>query len=133
MITRLDIEPRSILGFRASGTLTEEDYRQVVVPELDRATNEYGTIRVILKIENFQGLTAGAAMEDLKQLPKLRQIDRMAVVGEENWDQWMTDLSKFFANFIDTDIRFFRENRMDDALDWIREKAKPEATAAAQR
>lgn len=129
MITRMDIEPRYILGFRASGTLTAEDYRQVVVPELDRAISEYGTIRVIMKIENFKGWTAAAAIEDLKQLPKLRRIDRMAVVGEENWDQWMTDLSKFFANFTDTDIRFFRENRMEEALGWIQEKA----TVAAQQ
>jgi hypothetical protein len=133
MIERLDTGAGNILGFRASGTLTEADYRDLLVPELDRAIEEYGKIRLLLKIEDFQGWTPGAAWEDFKLTAKIKHIDRMAVVGEENWDQWMTALVKFFAGFTDTEVRFFHENQMSSALDWLQEGAQREAASATAR
>jgi hypothetical protein len=131
MITRLDTESGDILGFKMSGTLTEGDYREILVPEMERAIRRHGTIHMMLYFEDFEGWTPGAAWEDIKLAPKLRHIDRIAIIGRENLEQWMADLAKFFAGFTDAELRFFREEQRDEARDWVMQESERRAVPSA--
>jgi len=112
----------NIVGFIAKGKLVEEDYTQVVVPELNHAIAKYGKIRALLKIEDFEGWTRAAALEDIKLISKIEYFDRMAIVGKENLDKELLDMFKFLASFTDAQIRFYSEQKLADALDWLKEK-----------
>ena len=55
----------TVFEFRASGTVTEADYRDVLVPALDSAIEAREHIRLLGRFgADFDGYTAGAMFED---------------------------------------------------------------------
>jgi hypothetical protein len=111
-----------VIGFRIRGKLTEEDYTEVLIPIIEEGIKEYSKIRLLLQVENFQGWTPGGAWEDLKNWPKFRSFERMALVGDESWDDFMTWMLQVFAVFTHTKLRFFRMERLGEAWDWLRKE-----------
>jgi hypothetical protein len=120
MIEKLPGSSGNVLGFRLWGKLTEADYRDLLIPELERALKEYPTIRVLFTLEHFEGWTVGGAWEDFTLIFKLSGIERMGLLVDETWDEWMTWLFKAFASVTHTEFRFFRQDRNQEAWDWIR-------------
>lgn len=59
MIKELSDLPPGVIGFEASGKLRAEDYHDVVPPAVERATAA-GTVRCVIVIDSFEGLTPGA-------------------------------------------------------------------------
>src|SRR6516165_1156483 len=57
--------PGAVIGFKASGTVHAEDYRDVLLPAIERAASA-GPVRVVLVFEDFEGLSAGALWQDLR-------------------------------------------------------------------
>ena len=53
--------PANVIGFDVSDALTTEDYRDVLLPALQRAA-EVGEVRVVIVIPAFDGMTGGAAL-----------------------------------------------------------------------
>jgi SpoIIAA-like len=121
MIERLAESTDNIIGFRIHGRLTREDYTGVFIPEITGITDRYGKGRLLLLMKQFGGWTLGGAWEDFLNAPKFFSIERMAVVVDESWDEWMTWLFRLFAT-IGIEIRFFREERLDEAWKWVREQ-----------
>ncbi len=54
MITELTDLPADIIGFEASGKLEAEDYRDVLLPAVERASAN-GDVRMVLVISSFDG------------------------------------------------------------------------------
>jgi SpoIIAA-like len=119
MIERLDESSGSIIGFRIHGKLTKEDYTDIFVPAIEKIIREHAKVRLLLHMKQFGGWTLGGAWEDFLNAPKFFSIECMAVVVDESWDEWMTWLFRLFAA-IGIEIRFFREDRMDEAWNWLR-------------
>jgi len=120
MIEKLPGSSGKILAFRLFGKLTEADYRDVLTPEIGKALKEYPKIRVLFTLERFEGWTVGGAWEDFTFALKLPKVERMAMVVDESWDEWMSWLFKGFTTLTQTDLRFFRQDRNQEAWDWIR-------------
>jgi hypothetical protein len=120
MIEKLPESSGNILGFRISGKLTEADYLDLLVPEMEKAMKEYPKIRVIWVMEGFEGWTVGAAWEDFLLGLKFSAVEKMATVIDESWDEWMTPLFKFFTMLTHTELRFFKMERLAEAWEWIR-------------
>jgi hypothetical protein len=120
MIGKLPGSSGNILGFRLWGKLTEADYRDLLIPELEKALKEYPKIRVLITLERFEGWTVGGAWEDFTLVLKLPGIERIALVLDDTWDEWITWLFKAFATVTRTEFRFFRQDRNQEAWDWVR-------------
>ena len=60
MVERMDGMPEGVIGLRAAGKLTRDDYREVLEPGLQEAVDS-GAARVVFVIDDFEGLEAGAA------------------------------------------------------------------------
>jgi hypothetical protein len=101
------------------GKLTEADYRDHLVPEMDQATKDYHKIRVLFTLERFEGWTVGGAWEDFAFALKLPAIERMAMVVDDTWDEWMSMLFQAFTTLTRTELKFFRQDRNQEAWDWI--------------
>jgi len=110
----------NILGFRIRGKLTEADYRNLLVPEMEKAMNEYPKIRVVWVMEDFEGWTVGGAWEDFLLGLKFSAVEKMATVIDESWDEWMNLLFRAFTTLTRTELRFFKKERSADAWEWIR-------------
>ena len=120
MIEKLPGSSENLLGFRLWGKLTEADYQNVLIPEIEKALAENPKIRVLVTLEDFEGWTVGGAWEDFTLIFKLPGVERMALVVDDTWDEWMTWLFKAFTSVSRTELRFFRQDRNQEAWDWIR-------------
>jgi hypothetical protein len=109
----------NILWFRFMGKLTEQDYTDNLIPELDRALEQYKKIRLLIQIEYFGGLTEKGAWEELKGWPQVSKIERLAVVADDSWDEWMTWMVRILGRVTGIQVRFFKKGRIEEAWDWL--------------
>jgi hypothetical protein len=120
MIERLPESAKNHLAYRISGKMTEADYRDQLGPDMEKAMKDCHKIRVLLIVEGFEGWTVGGAWEDLLLALKFPAVERMAMVIDESWDEWMTWLFQGFTTLTGTELRFFTKDRLPAAWEWIR-------------
>jgi hypothetical protein len=121
MIQWMEESSGKVVGFVASEKLNDDDYADYFIPLLEEAIDEYGDVGVLLKFEHFEGWPAEAAWEDLKLWPKLKNIEKIAVVGENSGEEMMNWIAKIVGYCPETEIRFFSEDQIVDAWEWLRE------------
>lgn len=126
MYERLDRSKGNIIGIRVSGKLTEADYHRLA-PWLEQKVRRHETLRVLALMEDFHGWDSlSAAWEDLKMDAYFNEyVERLAVVGNAEWERWMTRLSKPLA---EGELRYFDRTRLDDAWAWLRDEAAATAS-----
>ena len=117
----IDILPESlgkILGIRATGTLTDHDYKTVLIPRLETIIREQGTSRVLfLMDEDFQGWEMEAMWDDAKfGMAHRNDFEKCAVVGGPRWVEWGAKLG---ALLIKTELRTFSGEQLQEAWEWI--------------
>jgi len=120
MVERIDDMPAGAIGFRASGKLTRDDYRQVMEPRL-RAAAEAGEIRLLFVIESFDGLEPSAWFEDMKTglglgIGHHSAWKRSAIVSDV---EWLAKAFKFFAWMTPGEVEVFGLDRLEDAKSWV--------------
>lgn len=102
---------------KITGKLTEKDY-EIVIPELERRIEEYGNLRLLIILENFQGWTAGALWEDIKfDFKHFHDFDKIALVGDRNWEKTAT---LFLKPFTGAELSYFTMEDLDEARNWAR-------------
>ena len=85
MITELTDLPSPLIGFEASGKLHAEDYRDVLLPAIEKAASS-GDVRIVLVMPEFDGISAGAVWQDLKMgIEKFHAWKRIALVTDVEW------------------------------------------------
>jgi hypothetical protein len=121
MIEKLSGSVGNFLAFKASGKLTDHDYKEIFVPALKATVEAYGKIRIVFELaENFQGWDAHAAWDEIKLEPMhFNNIERAAFIGHSRWEKWMTKLMKPFTK---GQIKYFEANKAGDAWKWAAEK-----------
>jgi len=123
MTVTVTVREEGILGLLLEGELTEADYTEILIPALEEVIDQYRDVRMLLQVRDFGGWTVGGAWEDLKNWPMLRHVGRMAFVSDESWDEVLTWMFKAYAGLTGMDVRFFREQRLEEAWQWVREPA----------
>ena len=71
-------------------------------------------------MEDFGGWTAHGAWDDFINWPKFMSCERMAVVVDDNWHEFMSWLFAATAKIMHIEIRFFPTAKMADAWAWLR-------------
>jgi len=108
-----------VLHVRLNGKLTDEDYR-TFVPELEALIARHGSLRLLVEMSDFHGWHAGALWDDFKvYLKHGNEIERIAIVGEKGWQEWMTRMAR---PFLHSETRFFEHADAGDARRWILEE-----------
>ena len=98
------------------GTLSREDY-EMFVPATERMIREYGKVRLLVKMHDFEGWSAGALWEDIKWNARhFSQIERLAIVGKRTWHRLMTGFARPFTS---TQVRYFTPEQLSEARAWI--------------
>ncbi|SDW55403.1 SpoIIAA-like [Nitrosomonas communis] len=63
--------------------MEKEDY-DIFVPEINRKSNLYDKVNLLVELVDFHGWTAGTAWEDTKSGARhLNDIERLAIVGDK--------------------------------------------------
>ena len=115
VIKELSSLPAGVIGFEATGTLSAEDYRDVILPALERASAS-GEVRFVIVIPEFRGMSGGALWQDLKVgVEHLRAWKRVALVTDISWMEQVTAL---FGWMTPGEVRTFRLAQRDEAIAW---------------
>ena len=109
----------SVLGLRASGKLTHDDYQRVLIPHLDSLFRQHGKLNLLfLMDEDFAGWELDAAWDDARYgLRHNADFGKLAVVGGPAWVERCIRLAGFLMK---GEIRTFSSRQVAQAWDWIR-------------
>jgi hypothetical protein len=115
MIGELSDLPAGVIGFEASGRIRAEDYRDVVLPALERAAAT-GEVRFVIVMRDFDGMSGGAVWQDLKVgIEHLRAWKRIALVTDI---AWMRDLTSLFGWMTPGETKTFPLAALHEAAEW---------------
>jgi hypothetical protein len=120
MVERMEDVPPGVIGLRASGKLTRQDYTQVLEPALNEAMDS-GQARVLFVLTDFDGLEAGAVPEDIKtglgvELANRKNWKRLALVTNV---EWVAKAMRMFAWAMPGELAVYDDlGRLDEASDW---------------
>jgi hypothetical protein len=115
---KMSASSKNVIGFRMTGKLTNADYK-ALAPEFEDGIKRYGKIRLLWLLEDFHGWEPKAAWDDYEYWRKYgKEIERVAIVGNKRWEEWMTKLAQLFMK---GGVKYFGESQLDDAWAWVRE------------
>jgi hypothetical protein len=108
-----------IIGLRASGKLTDQDYQEVLIPSLETLINQHGKVRLLCYMDDkFTGVEAGAILDDAKFfLPHKDDFEKMAIVGGP---KWVGLIMKLFVPLMKGNVKIFSGEQLSKAWEWIK-------------
>lgn len=116
MIEQLPSPSEKVVAFKLSGKLHDEDYKKFT-PLIDAAVAKGGKARILVQFHDFQGWDLHALWDDIKfSTTHCTVIERIALVGEKKWEEWMAKVCKPFTM---AKIQYFDASRIDEAWAWI--------------
>ena len=126
MVEQLTDAPAGVLGFRASGRISSDEYRRMMEPiyaALDRGEKLSLYFELV---DDFHGLDLGALWQDVQAagsigLKHRSSWERMALVTDNDW---VRHGASAFGWLAPGELRLFEPSERDAALAWV-------ATAAA--
>jgi SpoIIAA-like len=118
MIERIHGLPDDVLGFKAKGTVTAEDYESIIIPAVEELFSRRSKARFLYHLgAEFSGFEAAAAWDDAKLgLKHLTGWDKMAVVSDV---EWIRAALKVFGLAMPGHVRVFHDRELSDAMRWI--------------
>lgn len=117
MLQILGQTEENVIATKAIKKLTKSDY-STLLPILVSRLQTYKKIRWYFEMEDFQGWELKAFWQDVKfDMRHANDFEKIAMVGEKKWQEWMTD---FMKPFTVAEIKFFEMKERDTALEWIK-------------
>lgn len=106
-----------LIAFHFSGELDKSDYEKII-PLMEDKIRREGKINLYWEMESFEGWDLSAAWQDIKfDVKHAHDFNRVAMVGQEGWQDLMTQLMKPFTS---ADVRFFSLEQRDSAMTWVK-------------
>ena len=123
MITQIEKLPSNMVGFRASGNVTEHDFSEIVMPtvkELIKTTDKLNYMLVLdTSLKNF---TAGAWFDDaMMGIKYLSKWKRAAIVSDIDAIRTFTEI---FSILMPEEFKGFEHKEEQKATDWVSGKSE---------
>jgi hypothetical protein len=116
VIRVIDDMPAGTIGLEASGKVTDEDYRDVLVPTV-RTALETGKVRLMYVLSEGSSYTPGAMWADTRLWFKdLKNWERVAVVSDADW---LENAVKAFGWMMPGEVKVFESDDVRDAKAWL--------------
>jgi SpoIIAA-like len=107
-----------LLTIHVTGKLIKDDYAEFV-PAFERLVQQHGKLRVLFDMTDFHGWEVSAAWEDTKfAIRHFADIDRLAMVGDKEWQHGMAIFCKPFTK---AQVRYFDRAKATEARKWLDE------------
>ncbi len=107
-----------VVGVRATGRLTDADYKEFL-PKLEKVIAEHGSVRLLVDMEGFEGWNLMAAWDDFAfGIKHWNDFSKMAIVGDAKWEEMATKAADLLMK---GEARFFSLDERDAAWNWVRE------------
>lgn len=110
--------PLNVIALDAIGLITDQDYKDILIPAIERVIETNGKARVLIRFgPEFEGYTAHALFDDtVFGLSHARDFERLAVVTDV---AWIWHAVALFGPILPCRTRVFPVDRESDAFAWI--------------
>jgi hypothetical protein len=121
MITQIEHLPANMVGFRASGTVTEVDFLETVIPKVKQLISTTNKLNYMLILDtSVKNFTPGAWLQDaLMGIKHLTKWNRAAIVSDVSAIRIFTEI---FSVLIPGEFKGFEHKEEQLAIDWVAEK-----------
>ena len=115
MLQAISDLPDGVLGFEATGEI-QADYRDVLMPAVREVWERGDEVRIVLVFERWDGMSSGAAWEDLKVgMKNLTKWKRIALVTDLDW---MITVTSLFGWMTPGELKRFPVAERGQAITW---------------
>jgi len=123
MIEVMSESTERMLAVKATGTLTDIDYKDTWIPALQKIIDEFEVANVLLYMDNdFKGWDLKAMWEDTKFGIKHRNdFAKVAIVGGPGWVKWGVKLGEMM---MDCEVKNYESDKLTEAIEWAKQTAK---------
>jgi hypothetical protein len=120
MIEILPGFPPHVAAFKAIGKIDERDYKEVVMPEVERVAKAFGKINFLLELDtDVSNYSIGAWIDDaLLGIRHITQWKKVAIVSRQEAIKKITDL---FGHLVPGEYKGFKMENIDEARKWVSE------------
>jgi hypothetical protein len=109
-------EEGNLVRVDVSGKLSQADYDELI-PSWKATIERHGKMRLLFVMKDFHGWETGAAWDDFRfDREHGQEVERIAMVGEKKWQEWISKLGGLFAG---TEVRYFEHGQIDEAKRWV--------------
>jgi hypothetical protein len=116
MFQKLKQSSGKIAGFKLSGKITDREFKAFVA-DVEKVVADEGSIRLFLTMDYPQKFDPKAAWDDvIFWIGHIRDIERLAIVGQREWEKW---IELFSRPFIRTEVRYYSKLRLQEAWTWL--------------
>jgi hypothetical protein len=122
MIEEIADMPAGTVGLRVWDEVTAEDYKDVLMPTVERAVEQHGDIRLLFQAgPDFKRFTAGMIGTDVTKglgfgMSHWSAWKRMAVVTDV---EWLRHAMQMLGWMTPGEARLFGLDEVDAAKDWV--------------
>src|SRR6186997_954739 len=118
MLTILHDLPPHVVGVRATGAITKQDFDEVLKPALDALVKRTGRINYLLLLETtVSNFTIGAWIDDIGMgLKHFTHWNRIAVVTNEKFVEKFSDA---FTFLVPGQSKGFNLSELAKAKEWV--------------
>ena len=118
MIEYIEGLPANMVGFKATGEITETDFSETVMPKVKELVNKTDTLNYLLVLDtSIKNFTMGAWMKDaLMGLQNITKWNRAAIVTDVDAIRTFTDL---FSVVVPGEFKGFEQSELQTAIDWV--------------
>jgi hypothetical protein len=121
MIHHLENLPSNIVGFKATGEITQKDFTEIVMPKVKALIEETDKLNYLLVLEtSLKNFTIGAWMKDaMMGIKHLTKWNRAAIVSDV---EAIRNFTNFFSYLMPGEFKGFEHSELQEAIDWVSEK-----------
>ena len=121
MITQIPDVPNNMVGFRADGEVTKEDF-EMVKEQVAQLVEKTGKLNYLLFLDNSpKDFTLGAWLQDaLLGISNLTKWNRAAIISDSEAVIKFTDV---FSKLMPGEFRGYAKTEYDKAVNWVSERS----------
>lgn len=121
MIKEIIQLPDTLVGFEASGEVTADDFKEVVIPKVKKFIEKHDKINYILVLNtDISNFTAGAWLQDLWMgIKDLAKWNRAAIVSD---NETIKKGTAIFTKIMPGEFKVFEHAFYDEVVQWASEQ-----------
>lgn len=118
MLEKLEDLPPGIEGVKAVGTVTADDYSQVLVPLIEAARRDHHRLRLVYEVgAELEGFSAGAMLADTRvTLRSMGVVEGCAIITDTRWIRAAT---RIFRGLMPYPVRVFAQRDRHLGIEWL--------------
>jgi SpoIIAA-like len=117
MIRTIETMPPGTIGLEAVGKVTDDDYRDVLIPAVSEALQRSDVRLMYVLGEDFDSYSPGAVWADAKLwVGNLNGFTKVALVSDADW---LENSVKAFHWLMPGEVKVFETDDVDDAKKWL--------------